>query len=82
MTFDNVEYLPIWKNGATAEERLMELALVARKHPEYFDKMVVIYQEDQADKRTVTRYASNGCTTTELFGLLTMAEWEIKDVVR
>jgi hypothetical protein len=79
---DNVDYLPIWKKGATAEERLMELALVARKHPERFNRLLVIYQEDKADTSTVTRYTCNGGTTAELLGLMTMAEWEIMDVVR
>ena len=41
----NVEYLPIWKAEATAEERLLELAMIARKHPERFAKLMVVYSE-------------------------------------
>lgn len=82
MSADNIDYLPIWKKGATAEERFMELALMARKHPERFERILVVHQEDIADTKTITRYCCHGVTTTELIGLLHMAEWEIKDVVR
>lgn len=37
--------LPIWKKGATAYERLSELALLAREHPEKFEKFCIVYME-------------------------------------
>lgn len=70
---DNIEYLPVWKAGATADERLLEVAMMARKHPERFGKLIVVYQEEQEGKRTVNRRASNGCTTNEFVGILQMA---------
>lgn len=37
--------LPKWKKGASAYERLSELALLAKEQPEKFDKFVIVYQE-------------------------------------
>lgn len=79
---DNVEYLPVWKANATAEERLLELAMMARKHPERFAKFVLVYQEATADDATVTRYAGINTTTTELLGLLRQAEHEVFQATR
>lgn len=67
---DNVDYLPIWKAGATAAERLSELSFIARKYPDKFNKVAVIYQEKLAGNRTVTRVLSFGCTTNELLGII------------
>lgn len=58
-----VDYLPIWKKGATTEERLLELAQIAAKHPEYFDKWVIVYCEDN-EKRFKTRWISGEQTRT------------------
>lgn len=41
-----IDYLPIWKKNATPGERLRELALIADKHPERFQKWVIVYCED------------------------------------
>lgn len=70
---DNVEYLPIWKKDATPEERFLELAMMARKHPERFNKVAIVYQEELPSKRTVCRRASNNCSTTEFIGILQTA---------
>lgn len=78
---ENVAYLPLWKKGATPEERLMEVAAIARNHPERFSKLAVIYIEDTG-KSDVTRYACNGVTTLELLGLLELAREEVLDVTR
>lgn len=66
-----IDYLPIWKKGATACERLQELAEIARKHPEYFDKWVVVYCEDN-DIRFKTRWISGeGNRTSDSLAVLT-----------
>jgi hypothetical protein len=78
MAKDNVDYLPIWKANATAEERFMELAMMARKHPERFNKMVVIYQEDVNKDGWIARYqGSANLTTNEILGLLEIAKFEV-----
>src|SRR5437899_366994 len=42
---DNLATLPIWKKDATAYERLSELALLAREHPERFEHFVIVYRQ-------------------------------------
>jgi hypothetical protein len=73
---NNVEYLPIWKNNATAAERFDELAMIARKHPERFAKMVVVYIEVK-EESTCTRQISAGCTTHEQIGVLAAAQFDL-----
>ena len=59
----SVDYLPVWKKNATAAERLRELAFVADKHPEYFEKWALIYCEYN-DQRFKTRWMSGSDTRT------------------
>lgn len=71
---DNVDYLPIWKKDATAEERFLELANMARKHPERFLHCIVIYQErvtlEHGDGTAFnTRYVTHGLDTLGAIGL-------------
>ena len=77
----SVEYLSTWKKGATAEERLCEVSVLARKHPEQFARLAIIYQEER-DGETVQRYVCLGLSTVELFGLLEMVKNEIWRTVR
>lgn len=70
MTADNIEYLPIWKKGASAEEFLLELAMVARKHPEAFGKIVIVRQETLPSGNTLTRFNYYQASTIEAVGLL------------
>lgn len=58
-----VDYLPIWKKGATTAERLYELAMIAEKHPDQFQKWILVYCEDN-DKRFKTRYVQGEETRT------------------
>lgn len=79
----NLDYLPIWKKGATPEERFLELAVMARVRPERFKRVFVAYQEDveqpagDISPRICTRYASNGMNTTECLGVIELAKLEI-----
>lgn len=59
----SIDYLPIWKKNAPAHERLMELAEIARKHPDRFRKWVLVYCEDN-DQRFKTRYMQGEETRT------------------
>ena len=66
-----VDYLPIWKKGAPAHERLYELAEIARKHPEWFAKWVLVYCED-SDKAFSVRFMNGEMTrTSDCLGVLT-----------
>lgn len=40
-----ISTLPFWKKDASAYERLSELALLAKEHPERFNRFVVVYEE-------------------------------------
>jgi hypothetical protein len=66
-----VDYLPVWKKNATAGERLRELALIADKHPERFQKWVIVYCED-SDKRFKTEWMNGeGTRTSDCLAVLT-----------
>lgn len=65
-----LELLPNWKSNCSAEDRFLELAMVARKYPERFGKLAVVYEETMPNKNTQVRQISNGCDTTQLVGLL------------
>jgi len=79
---DNVEYLDVWKQNASAEDRFLELAMIARKHPERFGKIAVVYEETKADGRTHVRYISNGCSTNELIAILEIAKVQLIEDTR
>lgn len=74
---NNVDYLPIWKAGATPEERLSEMAAIARKHPERFSKMVFLYVEELPDGFTRARHHSFNASTHETLGILQEAAHNI-----
>jgi hypothetical protein len=74
---NNVDYLPIWKFGATPEERLSEIAAIARKHPERFSKMVFLYVEELPDGFTISRRHAFNASTYELLGILQEAAHNI-----
>ena len=40
-----ISTLPIWKKDASAYDRLSELALLAKEHPERFEKFAIVYME-------------------------------------
>lgn len=45
-----VKTLPVWKKGATAAERLYELARWAEDNPDLIECFVLLYQSVQTDK--------------------------------
>ncbi len=70
-----ISTLPIWKKGASAEERFQELVMMAREHPERFKRMCVIWVEEDSAIRT--RYHFEGCTTLEGIGLLNLVSQKL-----
>lgn len=41
-----IHNLPVWKRGATAYERLSEIALFAKQYPDKFSKFALIHLEE------------------------------------
>lgn len=78
MNPSSVSYLPHWKQGATAEERLFELMQIAQKHPERFDSMIVVYNEQLPNNRFRVRYITSGKEGSMHFlGLLELAKTKL-----
>lgn len=77
-----VEILPIWKKDAPTHERLYELAELARRHPERFDKWVIVYCEDN-EKRFRTRYMQGeGTRTSDCLAVLTAGVQQVFEETR
>ncbi len=76
---DNVDYLPIWKKGSTAEEWLLEIAAVARKRPERFGKAVIVFEETLPNGNTRYDYYCRNTNTIELVGLLEFGKIKVND---
>lgn len=72
-----IDFLPIWKKNATREERLFELAAIARKNPERFKRFVILYEETMPNGNTRLRHFAENCTTTEAVGLCQIGVHEI-----
>lgn len=66
-----IDYLPVWKKNATPCERLQELAEIARKHPERFNKWAIVYCEDSDDTFTVRTLSGLDTRTSDTLGVLT-----------
>lgn len=62
---------------ARAEEFLQEVATVARKYPDRFEKMIVMHEETLPSGRTVVRYATRGASLNELLGLIEIGKRRI-----
>lgn len=75
--------LPKWKRGASAYERLSELALLAKEQPEKFDKFAIVYVEKLKDGRIKPRrmtFMEGGLSpgileALGLFELAKLVEW-------
>lgn len=66
----SIDYLPIWKKNATAAERLYELAQMAAKHPDLFDKWVLVYCEDNDQRFKVRSISGEGTRTSDSLAVL------------
>jgi len=76
MTAD-IDFLPVWKKGATSHERLSELSEIARKYPKRFARFVIFYEEDLENDQSITRYIGTEMSTRELLGLVEQGRMEI-----
>lgn len=66
-----VETLPIWKKDAPSHERLYELAELAREKPEFFQKWVLVYCEDNDQRFKVRMMEGTGTRTSDSLAVLT-----------
>jgi len=77
-----IDFLPIWKKDAPVHERLQELAEIARKHPERFQKWILVYCEDN-DQRFKTRYMQGEQTrTSDCLAILSAAAMTLFEETR
>jgi hypothetical protein len=74
---DNLRILPVWKKGATAEDWFHDMAVIARKFPKRFNRMVLVYQEDLPDDRARNAYYCHNVDTTEAVGLIELGKAEL-----
>lgn len=65
----DVVLFPKWNHNVTAAQRLHELALIAEKHPQRFQKLFVGWVGEK-DGRDYNNDDSIGMTTTEQAGWL------------
>lgn len=80
-----VEVMPIWKRDASTPERLYELAELARRYPERFDKWVIVYCEDNPKRFKTRLMGGTGQRTSEELlvlqaGVLTLWEQTSREV--
>ena len=68
---NTVSTLPIWKKDAPAHERLYELAELAREKPEFFQKWVIVYCEDNDKRFKVRTMEGTGTRTSDALAVLT-----------
>jgi hypothetical protein len=74
-----IDYLPVWKKGAPVHERLQELAEIARKHPDWFQKWVLVYCEDNEQRFKVRVMQGEETRTSDVLAVLSagsMHVWE------
>ena len=79
---DNIDYLPIWKKDSTPYEFLQELSMIARKHPERFAKVVILYEETLPNGNTLLHSNYKNVNTNELIGLLNIVQHDIMAATR
>ena len=81
----NVTSLPVWKRDATAEERFLELAQLAREAPERFEKVLVGWIGVKDGKPDVSNYVTTGCNALDALGIATLTRrnvenWTVSEV--
>lgn len=77
----NVKGLPVWKRGATAEERFLELAQMAREEPGRFEKLIVCWLGTRNGVSGKHSYVVAGCDAIEALGLATLTVRNVQDVI-
>jgi hypothetical protein len=74
----SIDYLPVWKKGASIHERLYELAEIARKYPERFNKWLIAYEETKANGNTLTRrLVGDNTSTNDAIALMSVTQYQL-----
>jgi hypothetical protein len=73
----NVTTLPVWKVGGTPEEKFLELARYAKDHPEKFARIVVVFESDVGNNRTINGHYRIDVDTTYAIGMLEVAKMDV-----
>lgn len=71
-----IDHLPVWKKNSTAEEWLLELAAMARKHPERYARAVIVIEETKSTGNTRQRCYSRNAPLAYRLGMLVIAQAE------
>ncbi len=74
---ENLSILPVWKKNATAEERLLELAVMARKNPEKWEKFAIVYSGRGADGSVNVNDMNCNCGLLETMGLFEVGKLRV-----
>lgn len=80
----SISTLPVWKKDSTAAEWLGELAALAMEHPERWARIVVVFEETNAEKMPIrTKQYSYGIeTNTDIMGTLATAQFELFEFMK
>lgn len=84
MSDDGAEIVsfPKWNPRVTAEQRFLELAEIARRRPEQFQKVIIGWVDFDENGRIDTNYTIVGCANTvEFLGVLDLVRQECYRVV-
>lgn len=74
-----VTAIPVWKRDATAEERFLELAQLARENPERFEKVLVGWIGVKNGKPGVSTYVTTGCNALDALGMATLTRRNVEN---
>ena len=77
----DLHILPVWKAGLTAEEWFQDMALQARKHPDRFQKMILVYSITKPNGNIETHYYCYNAATDALIGMLEIGKQEVLSFV-
>lgn len=77
---ENVKVFPVWNKNCSAADRLREIAVIADKYPERFDRLFIGWSGKNEDGKYYLNYALLGCDTLELLGLIEMLKAEVHRV--
>lgn len=79
---DNVRVFPKWNKQATAAERFRELAAMAEKNPELFERTVIGFMGTKENGDYYVNYTLTNCDGIELLGLIELVKIKVHDRLR
>ena len=76
MTASNVKLFTKWRKNRSAAEMFEEMAEYARQRPERFERVVILYAEDN-EKALRPTYRVYNCTTLQVAGMIAIGQQEL-----